>query len=316
MAETFIQNTFVGQICDKVGAGRIISVEEHRTVADTLNVFAKYKIISAPVIREDGAALGVVHLIDIVCYLANSLDLSVAIKNLLGLSQESKSVAAFEPTDRMSLLIRTLGSRQHHLALVTGKNIRCVLTQTDIVRFLWDNLGYFKQVSSTPIGRLKIGVRRATKIESGKEDKKSNLITLANTSTVKQGFKVMAQNDFDSLPITRSGTYEMMGVLRSKDLTSDLVRSAKSKENLEELFNMNVMDFIRNARGQDKQQGLVSDFDFVSCSMEDTFEKVMERIASKASLQAWIIQPLKGNFEVIGVITLSDIISAFDESCK
>jgi len=307
----FIQNTFVGQLCQKLRVGGVISVSESATVTETLNTFAMHKIMSAPVTQKDGAVLGVVHLIDIVCYLTTSMDLSVPIKRLLGMSHESKSVAIFESTDRMTLLMKSLGSRQHHLALVSGKQWKCVITQSDVVRFLREHIDQLPSLASTPVSRVCGAIRR-----DGKDQKRDHtLVALHSSATVKDGMKIMAENDFDSLPIVRGDSYELVGVLQSHDLRSDVVRSAAQSKDLGRLFDMNVVEFemLIRRQSQKTKPNMMSDPEFVSCSLDEPFGRVLDKIVMREALQAWVIQANKDKtaWEVFGVLSLNDIIGAF-----
>jgi len=156
-----LNDTTLGQL--SFDAPEVIYFKNGTPVSNVLEEFAKHEIISAPIKNAEGAFVGVINLIDIICFIsqASTPRFSVPVSELLGLSTESRGLAAYDATDRVKTALKSLSTSGpgRHLALVLGKNWHRVITQSDVLRFIYSSSDLNSCPSKDlPICKTNVGV--------------------------------------------------------------------------------------------------------------------------------------------------------------
>jgi len=308
METSLCDRTFVGQLCQQFGAARVISVREDEPVDGVLQLFERSDIISAPVMSAEDSVLGIVHLMDIASYLCVASDLKNPIKNLLGYSAESKTVAVYESTDRVSKLVQGLGPRQHHTCLVRGRLWQSLLTQADLVRFLFLHLNELPSFINRSIRDLGLGTIDFTYLKSNKASSsgKSPLVTVSPKAKAREALELMRAHDFDTIPIVEGPKRKIVNCIRSKDLRSSVIR--KDQDKINKLLDVNVMDFLGEIRSQSETKAWLP-----TCTPEDSFRTVIGLFSATTPLQVWVVDP-SDKSSLVGIIGITDVISAFGSS--
>jgi len=173
--EELLNNTTVKDVSLKKKRDLII-IDESATLKQTLHILNKENILSVPVVDKNGMFIGFVDVLDIASCVyrewkrlsgdlsstlfPDNLFFDTLIKDILNL--QSKSTVFVNSSDSLSSLIHTFRSprtanRLHRVAVLESNKMVDVISQTDIVNFVAENLDKFpKSKADKTVEELKL----------------------------------------------------------------------------------------------------------------------------------------------------------------
>jgi len=282
-------------IKDKSAAKTIPQAESQK---QALELMAKHKVLSLPVLNEEGKASGFVSCLDVLTAFAFSpkfakdsqvdvkvleevltRQLMLPVGHLLGATPESSHFPFVEEKDRLISLLPTLCQGIHRVYVQNpeAKN-GIVVSQTDVIRFFLQNLASLGSVS-------------ALTVEKAVDVKNKRLVTVERKTTTLGAFREMLINDVSAVPVVDSKG-QLVGSLSSTDIRG------MTHSNVKDLL-LPVEEFIKSRCGGEIPEPIV-------CSPEDTLETVIKALVNKKVHRVWVTKETKP----VGVISMSDVIGA------
>ena len=183
-------------------------------------------------------------------------------------------------------VIRVLGHNKiHRLAVVDtddGNRVIGIITQSAVVRFLAERRDLFGQLAE-------IKMRRFVLAGTAKP-----LITVANTSNVRDALRVLLAHRISGAPVIDSD-----GNIVANLSVTDVRCLAKAKDDVfERALSQNVLDFLREMRS-----GTRSLFPLV-LHPDDSFATAVQLLAAASVHRVYIVEGRKP----VGVVALADVL--------
>lgn len=286
------------------------------TVTDTLTIFTRHNIHSAPVFDPaQGSFIGMIDMLDLVAFLCRfsgslggtkrlertELNYEKIKQNLDAMSDEQRANANNTPvhaliglSERTSwspisvetpaqTIIKLLAERNvHRLPVVTeeGDRFLGVITQIDLVRWLHAHRDELPE----SLKRLKVRDSRLGGVE---------MVTVASNATVIEALILMDEKKVSALPIV-----DLDGHLRGNISATDISRlgispSDKAHDLLQKLF-IPVASFHTEP--------------VVTCTMDTPIAEILAAVNFNRVHRLWVVD---NNTKPISVISLGDVLTHF-----
>ncbi|TPX38256.1 hypothetical protein SmJEL517_g00033 [Synchytrium microbalum] len=267
-----------------------ISISPDTTIKDALVLLKEKNILAFPLQSRSNVdkITSLVNVFDILLYGSDQiekkgkLDLTRPVDEVLSLDDDRESylMQVFDYRDTLREVMNVFKTGHHHRAWISdAMNVlpSCIMTQSDIIRYTYAHpdfqVGCDKQADLITLGL----VPDARPIHS---------ITI--NATAVQGFQTMRQQNVLALPILGKHN-EIISTLSASDLRGLTEEKFGS-------FNQPVMDFLGSTAKVP-----------VTCTGADSLQSVIDKIIAKHVHRVWVVD---GDNKVIGVVSLSDVISA------
>ncbi|XP_027360366.1 SNF1-related protein kinase regulatory subunit gamma-1-like [Abrus precatorius] len=167
------------------------------------------------------------------------------------------------------------------------------ITQSAVVQGLEGCKGrdWFDSIAGKPIDALGLPFMSTDEV-----------ISIQTNELILEAFKQMKDNQIGGLPVVEGPTKRIVGNLSIRDIRYLLLR--------QELFTnfrkLTVMDFINQIASISPQTGKVTRP--ITCKPDSTLQSVIHTLASQSIHRIYVVDEQD---EVVGVITLRDVISCF-----
>ncbi|KAF1002402.1 SNF1-related protein kinase regulatory subunit gamma-1-like [Apium graveolens] len=177
----------------------------------------------------------------------------------------------------------------------SGKpTIKNFITQSAVVKGLENCQGrdWFDSIAAQPI------------TEAGLPFMSTNeVISIKSSELVLEAFKLMRDNQIGGLPVTEGPEKNIIGSLSIKDIRFLLL----NRELFAKFRELTVKDFMNTiaSKARDSEKAVIP----VTCSLSSNIGNVIHILASKMVHRVYVVGA--NDIEVVGVITLRDIISCF-----
>jgi len=270
----------------------LITASLNDSVESVLAKLFAHKIISLPLLNETGQFIGIISLQDIVMDLVwrpeeklpTSQNLARLVRDVFALREEAKYLWIFQPTENLATIIDTFANGVHR-GLVPQqddqtKHYRYVmLSQSDIVKFLSQNLSSFKDLANKTMTQLKLGEKRTETITA-------DLRTF-------DAFKLLGDEYVSALPIVEKETGRLLGNLSASDLRGLTVSKLR-------FLNESIETFLQAQLGGIRAP--------VSVKPSVTLAQVIQNLVDNRVHRVWLIDDKE---KPIGVVTLTDVLNVF-----
>lgn len=218
------------------------------------------------------------------------------VKQLVGLSWESRHMIMVDATERLDNIISKLACGDHRL-LVKGKGWHQVLSQWDIAVWLArHNIGEEEDPNMSTLRRgcISIGsIGDASLAELGIATPK-RVVTIPWNITARAGFHTLSQHGVSAMPImNKDGNF--ISTLSSSDLRG--ISSEKLKA-----LQLPVLDFLQVCNAARYHQ--------VTAHPTTSLGEVLRRLVSRDVHRVWVMSD--DNNEVISVVSITDILHLID----
>lgn len=276
-----------------------VCLETTSCVRDALQTFNAQKILSVPIAtpaKEKAGVHGFLDLFDLLSYLLELWDdneaaeedgvkklgekfLSHNVCDLIDRS-DNDTYAAVTGTEHAHRLIRLFGLGVHRVAMLDMRGaLANVLSQSDVVKYLYANINLLGEHADKPISGLKM-------ITSDK------LISADCEQTAISAFKLLADNFISAVPIIdKSGA--LVGTLSLSDLK--LIHDDLSPL----LFTTSQYKSIKEAMPS------------VVCTPETTLGAVIGLLASNNIHRVWVVDKNNHPTSVISVTNVCEFLTQF-----
>lgn len=172
--------------------------------------------------------------------------------------------------------------------------IRNYITQSAVIQGLERCKGrdWFDSISANPITELGLPFMSSDEV-----------ICIQNTELVLEAFKKMKDNQIGGLPVVEGSQKKIVGSLSIRDIRYLLL----NHDLFSNFRQITVGDFVNTiaAAPHSTQKAVIP----ITCTLDSTLEKVIHILASKSVHRIYVVAA--NGEEVIGVITLRDVISCF-----
>ncbi|EAY74722.1 hypothetical protein OsI_02613 [Oryza sativa Indica Group] len=173
--------------------------------------------------------------------------------------------------------------------------IKNFITQTGVVKGLQQCKGrdWFDYISALPLSDLGLPFMSLDEV-----------ITVNSGDLILEAFKCMKDNKIGGVPVVEGPNKKLVGSVSIRDIRFLLLRP--------DLFSnfrqLTVMEFMKTIGStvSDSGNGLVKPP--LTCSPDASLGSVIDSIASRITHRIYVVD---GDFEVVGVVTLRDVISCF-----
>ncbi|RUO97193.1 hypothetical protein BC936DRAFT_140836 [Jimgerdemannia flammicorona] len=239
------------------------------------------------------------------------------LKDVIGLTPESAQLFIVHPSDPLSELLRLFTSRRVHRVLVVDDGAHTpremlshraidltkfnaakrishpvLLSQTDVVRFLWRHNHHLGKILDTPAGGIANRSRRLFPSSTLLNPEPENTVIVTIHQTALQAFSHISSTDVQAVVVVDDDG-EVVGEISAGDLRGlnrnrvmDLVRP--------------VIMFLRNTQGQL--------FRPLMCHARFTLSQCVSALVKGEAHRVWMVDEEE---RPIGVVTLSDVLSVF-----
>jgi len=268
------------------------------TLETVLGKLLVHDILSVPVLDANTHQVkGMVSIFDLLIYIAwspyfetgsknvvstslNNLDRPIS--RVLGLTMESRDLFIVEPEMSLISLIKPFSAGLHRVLVPQkdddGKKAYRVLSQSDVVAYLYKHRIEVKDIITKKLSELKIAPKPVK--------------TISTSTSALDGFKNMTTDKVSALAVVDENG-KLVANLSASDLRG--ITSRRLKDALKP-----VLEFIQSSRGFVR--------DPVTISLDDTLETAMHRVVNEGLHRLWIVD---AQGKPVGCVSLSDLICTF-----
>jgi len=300
---------------------KIHVVDSKSTVSEVCELLTRHGILSAPVRnaeKPEGADwtdkyLGVVSMLDILVFVLNSFENSeeyfrkdlggrgafipllnsakkfgnIPISNIMDEDRTPFMPISEESSVKEAMMLMSRDYHLYRLMVVSGSKIVNILTQTDIVKLLHDNLHRFDVMTNKTLQELGLV-----------KDKK--IISVKSSQSAVDGFKLIQQHRISSVPVIGMEGL-MIGNLSVKD--------ARLVVNTDEPA---AFQLIHQSLNQYLPEVIKSRIDVVPPVIvslpTDTLASVVSKLVKSKIHRIWVVND---GLKISSVLSLTDIIDVF-----
>uniref|UniRef100_A0A6B2LC67 CBS domain-containing protein n=1 Tax=Arcella intermedia TaxID=1963864 RepID=A0A6B2LC67_9EUKA len=255
------------------------------------------ELLSLPVLDNDQKLVGTISVLDILVYLSwspffekgelNPVDvtsfknLNTTVGYLLGLSSEGKNTWVIQPTSELKSLLEPFSKGLHRVLVpikVDGKEVYRVVSQTDVLTFIYRKKGLFGEVISKKLSELGI--------------KEKPVVSISTGTSALEGFKTMSLENVPAVAVV-DAEKRIVANLSASDLRGINERILKKVVSP-------VTDYLKECY-QNIRAPLV-------VTLDATLDEALDVIISEGIHRLWVVNQDK---QVVGVLSLTDIIKLF-----
>jgi len=286
------------------GKGRIdklVTVSREDTLSHALRVLREHRILAAPVLDDDGRAVYILSVSDIVNHILKSISedelkagkVTGLIQNKEKLVQQKIKDISFDVAEfdkpfsirRDTPLIRAvqliLNQRAHRILTVdeTGKPL-AIITQSELVRILSNILQ--EELLQKTVDELKLGTRE--------------VITIHSSKTGLEAFHLMATKRISALPVVNYA-----GKFEGHISMSDIKLLGDKFENMDHLAGP-ITQFLEKAKNDDRKP------EIIKCKMTSKLSEVLTLLRERRVHRVYIAD--EATDTPMGVIAHYDILKS------
>jgi CBS-domain-containing membrane protein len=317
----FLEKTLVRDLVKAKESNTIIYLDENSSVHDALQVLAKNNLISAPVRVSDAVDwLGFIDCLDILrlaihMYTNGSNNIAEDLKKIdkpewsswcrdintmqhrdvrFGLTPLKKLIAGrpvdtFCPINDMGsvheLIEGILAKGAHRAPVMDDRNdIKAIITQSDIVQLLFNNMDVLGDMKEKSIQELKIGTHE--------------VISMSIEAQAIHAFYLMIYHRVHAVALTHGSSGKLVANLSASDI------KGLASENLSSLL-LPVKKYL-NAHA--KLKGVA-----ISVKNDSTLEELITKFALFRVHHVWMLDEQD---RAVGVIGLADLMKFCNKCCK
>jgi len=282
-------------------------------VEDVLKQMTTHNIIAMPIERdENDYAEGstneggsnkyvcIISVLDVMAYVAfkSANDAGVKtepIENLCGISEEGQTLWQYNAEDNLSDVMNAFSKGVHRcLVCFPSENYKCyVFTQTDVVRYFYNNRVAAEAIMKTPITETGPGIQRVVR---GRVTKRK-LVCVKDTATALSAYQKIYEQEVNAVAIVSADDGSLIATLSASDIRG------MTNTDLSDL-DIPILDYIRKAQG-----GQINKQVTVPNSADVSIGDVINLIMEHKLHRVWVLE----NNKPVEVITLTDIIGWFSK---
>lgn len=275
------------------GKDAAVTVDSKLSQGEVLELLAKNRILSVPVLGQDKKVVGLASALDILTVLVLDPQLSAPdqvdakllesrlttlkdpINGVIGATGDTDLALSFDAKDKLTSLLNSFCQGVHRVVIGSGDK-QYIVSQTDVLRYFLQNVAKLGPVSKQRVDEL-VNTRDA------------KLTKISSDSTALSAFRQIVVAGAAAAPIVDSKGALVAG-LSSSDVRG--LTTARTKELL-----LPVLEFL----GKEKEVG-----EPVTVAPETTLVDVIKKLIGSKVHRAWVVDGDK----LVGVISMSDIIGA------
>uniref|UniRef100_A0A7N0VME0 CBS domain-containing protein n=1 Tax=Kalanchoe fedtschenkoi TaxID=63787 RepID=A0A7N0VME0_KALFE len=220
---------------------------------------------------------------------------STTVRSILKSYRWAPFVPVSTESSMLSVLLLLSKYRLRNVPVIEPGNptIKNFITQSAVVQGLQGCSGrdWFDLISSRPLSDLGLPFMSANEV-----------ISIQSNEHVMEAFKRMRDHHVGGLPVVDGTTKRIVGNVSIRDIRHLLLKPDLFS-NFRELT---VKDFMETVAGTTKDGRVVPP---ITCKLDSTLGNVIHHLASKAVHRIYVVAG--EDSEVVGVITLRDVISCF-----
>ena len=260
----------------KLQKPHLVSVQPTSSISTVLDVLKKHNIISIPIHshqKGEGSFMGIISVFDICCYVLRTNHFDHHIESALSLNSDAESFILREVAylDTLATVMKHL--TQVHRLLVVDKKTQFLISQTDVVKYLYESVAK-DELTSKSVGEV-LPIQK--------------IISLSETITAKQGLEELKSSSHLALPIVNEKG-EFVHVLSSADLRGINQESFKT-------LDLNVIDYLKSIKKQKP----------ATATLNTTIKQVMKCSVENQAHRTFVLEHGK----VVNVVSLSDLIKLY-----
>ncbi|KAL3636283.1 SNF1-related protein kinase regulatory subunit gamma-1-like [Castilleja foliolosa] len=182
--------------------------------------------------------------------------------------------------------------------ILAGKpTIKNFITQSAVVQGLQQCKGrdWFDSISGHPLSELGLPFMS-----------RDQVVTVQDNELILEAFKKMKEKEIGGLPVTEGGTRKIIGNISIRDIRFLLLKP-ELFSNFSNFRGLTVKDFIAIVGAATKDTGRT--VTPITCKPDSTLSNVIDTLALRGVHRIYMVAD--ENNEVLGVITLRDVISCF-----
>ncbi|KAM9973076.1 hypothetical protein ACTFIR_012450 [Dictyostelium discoideum] len=303
MTEDYIRLFSQTAIAD-LDKNTMVSIKKSEDVEKLLSVLYENSLSSLPVIDGEGKrVIGFVDTNDVLSLLtklklsSDSSDddirlysigfLNSNVNNIMDEKKKDQFVVVLEEQSLFEVL-KLYANGVHRLALLTVfSDIENIVSQSNVIKFLNNNLSVLGQLGDTTIG--------SALIKPFLPSKESLITTKSSTLTI-DSFKIMNNHKCSAIPVLEDSTNKIIGTLSVNDLYGINQSTIKLLLNpTGEFINLDNSKIKSNKNKPDHQ---------IVLKLNNTFKEAIQIISNNKVHRVWIVDD---NNIPISLISLTDI---------
>jgi CBS domain-containing protein len=299
-AKTFISGLTIAAVLDSRGpVPALVTATDDESVEAILARLDQHKILAVPVRRkETGEFRSFLSITDLCTFIAfrsydpahpdstahfvKETNLKEPLTSVIGLTEEDQSLWTFKPDEPLGKAIEFFSKGVHRALVELGAGEYTVLTQTDVVKFLYANSDKLGEVMGKTVKDLHL-VQGEVK-------------TISHTATALEGFRKMTINSLTSICILGDDEVSMLDTLSQSDLKG--IKTSNLRTVLQP-----VMTFLRGVRRFESEVHTPT----AAVGADTTLYLTIGKLLAAKLHRIWVCDGSKP----IGVISLSDICCKF-----
>jgi len=321
--KTLIKNTTVLQLIPDQQV--IYCVDKHDSVLTVLQILAAYSILCCPIYDPDtNKILGLIDILDLVRYISRrylgtispdpkSQELarvelfSQPVEVLFNISERNWWFEVKEDTP-LEVVFSALSNADLKRAVIFANDrakMTGIVTQFDIVRWIDANLRDNLKIEDYII-KERFKVSHMIKYKARPTE---TVYQMLETDPVTKAFDLMYDLKISAFPIVSAKDQTLVGTISASDLKGILA----APDQIFDVLKLSCVEWIQLSKCVDKKLNIVSTPlpTQIVCYPEENIVDVLDRLVAFRVHRLWVVNK---QFKVIDVISLCDIINAFNNA--
>ncbi|MES1907126.1 MAG: hypothetical protein MHM6MM_000306 [Cercozoa sp. M6MM] len=261
------------------------------TLKDTLDKMRAASVTSLPVMDQNGDAVRIVDLQDVLTYLALRSEDStppeeLQVHHLVGMGAESRDMFIFKHNDTVDTLLPIFSAGVHRVIVTLDDDLKNpqLLSQTDLIRYLNKQIRLPEEVAESTLEDA--GLLRET-------------VKAQDTESALQALSRMRNKEVTCVGIVNS-SQQLVANLSCTDLRRVCIGGNNGNDELvdiEDLKNLNVLAFLRRSSGGSAP---------LTLTPNSTVQEALDLVVQKRIKRVWLVD---NAIKPVGLCTLSDLIN-------
>jgi len=299
---------------------KLVELETKHTVSEAFSKLLRGQVLSAP-LRDSvtGEYRGVIDLLDVMTVVVEMFPEDIAkrcsgqsifeaIKQfaentqataLIDLAKEHPLLIVNADTSLLDTLVKMTENNARRVAIRGDQNneLRSYISQAGILRYIWKEVIPTVDPNFCVVNDCNIPCLNRT-VEQLGLDKTADIITMKDSMSAYEGFKMMASKKLSALPILDSEN-KVIGCLSSSDIRPVAVQGT----NFHSLF-LPVLDYLAPIRAQNLKDRVP----IITIQAKDRLAHVAGRLAVAGVHRLYVVDELS---DLCAVISISDLLQCF-----
>merc|ERR1712137_54007 len=296
-----------------------VDVEAHVSLEEVLQILKQYNLVCLPVYGEpnhwlsaggssdavfgDKLYIGLLSITDIISFLLDADDASQAIKrrcaDAIGKTNEGKSLWCLGSDQTLWFSLEPLSKNVHRLLYswnFSGSSRCSVITRTDLIRFIWSNLGSFAT-------EFNMTVKEAIATAGNVRARPIDTVYTSTTSRLVDALVTMEETQVSALPVVNEH-HQVVGSFSLSDFRG------LTSNGLHNLRPMSLVQFLSIQQDGTLEQPIRKP---VVCRLEERLVDVLQRMLDYRVHQMWVTSEQS---ILLDVLSMSDVLTAIRCSCS